>query len=816
MSSVWKGIQTNTGTIVAVKIYNNSMSQAPERLRKKLACEGIATKVLEHHSICKVLDVFFSEDGHNGLVMEFLDGMDLNELITRRNRKPLPVETALMIIRDVTEALDYAHNLSTYNKVVGKSYKRVLHQDIKPANIVVTQNDKVKLIDFGVSKIDSEEIEIINMGYGFTHTYAAPDLWNENEEYRGDAYEEGHDLYSLGLVFFELITGREAFKTIEQARTGNIKVLSSYGEFSTEIIDLFDKWTHKDVTKRFSTAKELSTNLSVIISKLKAPDFKIGHEVEAIRANHYSDSFCTVLETVKATAQLAGCDDVQKKLFDLMLRTNLLLNAKEVDISSELNILKELCLKLKVPHRPLQRLDDVYMKGLYDVFRETFPVHHMDWTQFKEMLNDQEILFQLLGEALPPKSAVEFYGMAKEKMIQLNFSSLGQSSTLFNLRRLMGLNSFKCDEQGVLNNYTHSLTAITVGRMLNKEGFKKESPAFLKDNFKFSPTEFDIFMKKLLSRKSSSYFKVSRIPDFVKEIIYGILIQFSNLDNDICMVERSILNDLKNSFGDQKIEIKSVKGISIPKLLEMIPSGDHIFIFSKLLELVLKKGLPTQSEKRMFSLVVNYYYKMGLFNNLDTADYHFLLEPLFKHFHKISTVKEVSKELPVWFKMDAEKLAQVIAGFNILQPIFNQNLQSDKVMASFYEYINGLRRVHQFSVKDDFLVECYININKELFLNGEFQLLYYSSSLMSGHTHQRYNGSDFVYNVIKHYLKFKYESDSFFAPTLHISPNVENEMIRIFSELKISRGHLEEAIKRIKINFNVNIDLPSFKLRQIA
>ncbi len=189
MATVYRGFDTRLERPVAIKVIRTDYNREPEFL-KRFEREARALAQLNHPHIVKVLDV----GEHEGLpfvVMEFLGGGTLRARIGQ----PLAPAEAARFILPIARALDYAHQLG------------VIHRDVKPANILLTDRGEPSLSDFGIAKIlerrETTELTATGMGVG-TPDYMAPEQW------QGRASPQS-DLYALGVVLYELLTGRRPY-----------------------------------------------------------------------------------------------------------------------------------------------------------------------------------------------------------------------------------------------------------------------------------------------------------------------------------------------------------------------------------------------------------------------------------------------------------------------------------------------------------------------------------------------------------------------------------------------------------------------------
>ncbi len=194
MAVVYKAYDPELGRTVAIKLIRSTgfSDDQTGMLTERFRREAKALARLDHPNIVKVLD-YGEFNGSNYLVMEFLEGTTLKEI-----RKPLPVDVAVRLIRPIVSALNYVHR------------QGILHRDIKPSNMMFTKDRVIKLTDFGIAKwLDPEAgmqtLTETGLGIG-TPEYMAP------EQGMGRKVDERADMYSLAIVFYELVTGHKPFQ----------------------------------------------------------------------------------------------------------------------------------------------------------------------------------------------------------------------------------------------------------------------------------------------------------------------------------------------------------------------------------------------------------------------------------------------------------------------------------------------------------------------------------------------------------------------------------------------------------------------------
>lgn len=171
----------------ALKIMSPELSREPG-FQESFIREGQIVAGLRHPNIITIHDIGHCGDGYF-MAMEYLRGGNLKE---RLNRSPLPLQEALTILRQIGGALDHAHG------------KGLIHRDIKPANILFRATGEAVLTDFGISKLQDTESDLTRHGYAMLGTprYMSP------EQTGAQRLDQRSDIYSLALVFYEMLTGK--------------------------------------------------------------------------------------------------------------------------------------------------------------------------------------------------------------------------------------------------------------------------------------------------------------------------------------------------------------------------------------------------------------------------------------------------------------------------------------------------------------------------------------------------------------------------------------------------------------------------------
>ena len=206
--------------------------------------------MLKHPNIVSLKN-FILKKGKPHLVQEYVDGQTLDEYI-HNVTGPIPTQRAIEIIKDVLTAIDYAHN----KNIPLSGYDGVLHLDIKPGNILITKNGKVKIIDYGISQGNNQKRGEKVMG---SPMYMAPEQIDISKE-----LDKRTDIYSLGILLFQMITGsrpysdcttkEELFDSIHNSSLTRTSEVYPGSDNRFQLI--IDKATEKNPEHRYQTCND--------------------------------------------------------------------------------------------------------------------------------------------------------------------------------------------------------------------------------------------------------------------------------------------------------------------------------------------------------------------------------------------------------------------------------------------------------------------------------------------------------------------------------------------------------------------------------
>lgn len=196
MGAVYKALDPQIDRTVAIKVIltANLSPKELENYKQRFYREARAAGKMSHGSIVTIYDITEDAGGQPYLVMEFVEGRTLDQVMAEcaASGQPLPLQRALGIGKQVAEALDYAHR------------RGVVHRDVKPANILLTEDGVAKIADFGIAKM--EGVQLTQTG----HMLGTPAFMSP-EQFSGGAIDARADLFSLGAILYWMLTGQKPF-----------------------------------------------------------------------------------------------------------------------------------------------------------------------------------------------------------------------------------------------------------------------------------------------------------------------------------------------------------------------------------------------------------------------------------------------------------------------------------------------------------------------------------------------------------------------------------------------------------------------------
>jgi eukaryotic-like serine/threonine-protein kinase len=247
MGTLFKATDLRDGRQVAIKVPHAEM-EADAVLVERFRREQEIGQELDHPGVVKTYDG--EERSRLYMVIEWVDGQLLRSILNKE--RELPIERATNFALQILDALDTMHKHG------------VVHRDLKPENIMVDDEDRIKLIDFGIAmKEDARRITFVDM----SATLGTPDYISP-EQVKGQRGDQRSDIYSLGVMFYEMLTGEVPFRGPNPLAVMNERVLhdpeparSRRAEISPELNEILNRALERDPRRRYQTASEMEWEL---------------------------------------------------------------------------------------------------------------------------------------------------------------------------------------------------------------------------------------------------------------------------------------------------------------------------------------------------------------------------------------------------------------------------------------------------------------------------------------------------------------------------------------------------------------------------
>jgi serine/threonine protein kinase/Tfp pilus assembly protein PilF len=304
MGVVYKAHDSRLDRALALKLLPEKLAQQPQAL-ERFRREARAASALNHPGICTIYDIG-EEDGRAFIAMEFIDGETLRAHI---HGQALGLEETLKLGIEIAEALDAAHT------------EGIIHRDIKPANIFVTKRGQVKVLDFGLAKLvpkgvaggdgdvageSSDSTSIVGIISG-TPSYMSP------EQIRGDDLDARTDIFSLGLVLYEMATGRQAFgggtggAIIEAVLTRPpVSVRTINPGTPPRLEEIIDKTLQKDRDQRYQRAADVLADLQQLKRDTETGQRAVEGNTESVLALNPDPLSATVKQESRTSTGQTG------------------------------------------------------------------------------------------------------------------------------------------------------------------------------------------------------------------------------------------------------------------------------------------------------------------------------------------------------------------------------------------------------------------------------------------------------------------------------------------------------------------------------
>ncbi len=267
MANVYLAYDTILDRNVAVKILRGDLAN-DEKFVRRFQREALAASSLSNPNIVEVYDVG-EDNGEYYIVMEYIEGKHLKQLLKKRGK--LTVSEAVDIVLQITDGLSVAHD----------SY--IIHRDIKPQNIMILENGLVKITDFGIAMaINSTQLTQTNSVMGSVH-YLPP------EQASGKGATLQSDIYSIGILFYELLTGKLPFKgenaveiALKHLKEPLPSIRDEIPNIPQSVENIIIKATAKNPKNRYVDAREMHEDLKTCLDPARANEEKIKFKYQEI------------------------------------------------------------------------------------------------------------------------------------------------------------------------------------------------------------------------------------------------------------------------------------------------------------------------------------------------------------------------------------------------------------------------------------------------------------------------------------------------------------------------------------------------------
>jgi len=259
MATIYRGVQISLNREVVIKKLHPHLSEDANFV-KRFKREAAILGKLQHENIVEIFD-FYEKDGDKFIVLEYIKGRSLKQII--REKHKIPVKYGIYILKEVLKGLTHVHK------------NHILHRDLKPDNIMISDEGVVKITDFGLA-FGRESVNVTNPG-----TYLGTPAYFPPEQLTGQHLTVASDIFSLGITFSEILTGKNPFEGKNQFETinnilyfKNLNIDFNVNEIPQVIVDILKSMLSRDISNRPKSGDELLSVLSQIESDVNRETFR--------------------------------------------------------------------------------------------------------------------------------------------------------------------------------------------------------------------------------------------------------------------------------------------------------------------------------------------------------------------------------------------------------------------------------------------------------------------------------------------------------------------------------------------------------------
>ena len=293
MANVYLGYDTILDRNVAIKVLRGDLSN-DEKFVRRFQREALSASSLSHPNIVEMYDVG-EDDGVYYIVMEYIEGQTLKQLLKKRGK--LTLSEAIDIMLQLTDGMAHAHD----------SY--IIHRDLKPQNIMIKDDGQIKITDFGIAMaLNSTQLTQTNSVMGSVH-YLPP------EQAAGKGSTIKSDIYSMGIMMYELLTGELPFRgdnaveiALKQMKEAIPDLHEENSSIPMAVYNVILKSTAKNPKNRYGDAREMHDDLLTVLD-----DDRLNEEKHVYEYPEHEESNT---KTIKKLEDLENSDDVATKLDD--------------------------------------------------------------------------------------------------------------------------------------------------------------------------------------------------------------------------------------------------------------------------------------------------------------------------------------------------------------------------------------------------------------------------------------------------------------------------------------------------------------------